>query len=125
MNRSTAMRWAFAILIALPVLPVCGFVLNAPPEIVFYIGATVFLVDVMLPIWLVAAVSAPSGSSPSVAKRIRFTIRDLLCVTTVLFGFTMFIISAFKCEAAERASRPLPVPAVVFRQFVWEQVSGL
>ena len=119
------MRWAFAILIPLPLLPVCGYVLHAPPELVFYIGAIVFLVDVMLPIWLVAAVSMPPASSPPVAKRVRFTIRDLLCLTTVLFGFTMFMASAFKCEAAERASRPNPLSDGAVRHFVWEQVSGL
>jgi hypothetical protein len=34
MKRSTASRGAFAILVGLPLLPVCGFVLNGPPEIV-------------------------------------------------------------------------------------------
>jgi hypothetical protein len=69
---------------------------------------------------MLAAHSKPSDGSPPVVKRSRFTIRDLLCLTTVLFGMTMFFVSAFKCEAAERASRPSPVPTVVFRQFVWE-----
>jgi hypothetical protein len=125
MNPSTASRWAFAILIALPVLLVCGFVLNAPPEIVFYIGVIVSLVDLMLPIWLVAVSTMPPSGSLPITKRFRFTIRDLLSLTTFLFGFTVFMISAFKCAAAEESSRPNPLPAIAFRQFVWDQEAGL
>jgi hypothetical protein len=125
MTRSTASRCAFAILIALPLLPVCGFMLDGSPEVVFYIGATSFIIGELLLVWLLAASSMPPAGSPPVAKRFRFTIRDLLCLTIFVFGMTMFIVSAFKCEAAERASRPDPLPAVAFRQFVWEQESGL
>jgi hypothetical protein len=126
MKRSTASRCAFAILIALPLPPVCGFVLNGSPEVVFFIGAASLVIGELLLIALFAASSSmPLAGSPPVAKRFRFTIRDLLCLTTVLFGMTMFLVSAFKCEAAERANRPNPLPAVVFRQFVWEQESGL
>jgi len=124
-KRSTASRCAFAILIALPLLPVCGFLLNGSPNVVFCIGATAFIIGVLLLVWLSAASSIPLAGSPPVAKRFRFTIRDLLCLTTVVFGMTMFIVSGFKCEAAERSSRPDPLPAVVFRQFVWELESGL
>ena len=125
MKRSTTSRFAFAFVGAMPLLPVCGFVLNVSPAVVFSIGATVFFIDVLLLVWLLAAISAPvTGSSPA-AKRFRFTIRDLLCLTVFSFGMTIFIVSAFKCEAAERLSRPGPLPAAVFRQFVWEQASGL
>ena len=122
---STASRCAFAILIVLPLLPVCGFVLDGSPEVVFYIGATSFIIGVLLLVWLLAASSKPLAGSPSLAKLFRFTIRDLLCLTFFVFGMTMFIVSAFKCEAAERASRPGPLPAALFRQFVWEQEAGL
>ena len=125
MKRSTAMCWAFAIFGAVLILPVCGFVLNCQPEIVFYFGVTAFTISVMGPIWLRTARSMPPAGSPPVAKRLYFTIRDLLCLTTVLFGITMFTVSAFRCEAAERASRPGPVSAVVFRRFVWELECGL
>ena len=40
MKRSTASRGAFAILVALPLLPVCGIVLGGPPAMVFFMGAT-------------------------------------------------------------------------------------
>jgi hypothetical protein len=125
MQLSTASRCAFAILLPLPLPPVCGFVLNGSPEMVFYMGATSFVIGVVLLVLLFAAVSKPPAGSPPVAKRFRFSIGDLLCLTTVLFGMTMFMVSAFKCAAAEEASRPDPLPAVVFRQFVWEQESGL
>jgi hypothetical protein len=126
MKTSTARRCAFAILATAPLLPLCGFVLNGSPEVVYlYWGGTAFLIGVMLPIWLFAASTTPLAGSPPVTKRFRFTIRDLLCFTTVLFGMTMYFVSAFKCEAAERASRPGPLPAVVFRQFVWELECGL
>ena len=125
MERSTASRCGFAILVAAPLLPVCGFVLNGSPEVVFYLGATSFFIGVLLPIWLLAVSSMPLAGSPPVAKRIQFTIRDLLCLTAVLVGMTMFFASAFKCEAAERAIRPNPLPAAMFRQFVWELESGL
>jgi hypothetical protein len=65
-------------------------------------------------------------SRPPVADtRFRFTIRDLLCITTVLSGVTVFFVCGFKCEAAERSSRRGPLPAVEFRQFLWELESGL
>ena len=124
MKRSTASRGAFAILVALPLLPVCGIVLNGPPAMVFFMGAMSFISGVMLLVCLFAISSIPLAGSPPVAKRFRFTIRDLLCLTIVLFGMTLFFVSAFRCEAAERASRPGPVPAVVIRQFVWELECG-
>ncbi|MEK6261616.1 MAG: hypothetical protein AABP62_23705 [Planctomycetota bacterium] len=125
MRRSTANRGAFGILVALPLLPVCGFVLNGPPAMVFFIAAASFILGVMLLVWLLAASSTPLADSPPVAQRFRFTIRDWLCLATIVFGITMFLVSGFQCEAAERASRPNPLPAVVFRQFVWELESGL
>jgi hypothetical protein len=125
MKRSTAMRWAFAIFIALPLLPLCGFALNGPPVMVFFTGAISFILGVMLPVLLVAVSNMPPAGSPPVARRFHFTIRDLLCLTIFVFGTTMFIFSAFKCEAAERASRPNPLPVVAFRRFVWEQEAGL
>ena len=125
MKRSTASRGAFAMLVALPLLPLCGIVLNGPPAMVFFMGATSFILGVLLLVWLLAASSMPPAGSPPVAKRFRFTIRDLLCLTTVLFGMTMFIVSAFKCEAAERASRPGPLPAALYWQFAWELEAGL
>jgi hypothetical protein len=125
MKRSTASRCAFAILVAAMLLPVCGYLLNGSPEMVFYMGATAFMIGIVGPPFLLAAHFKPLEGSPPVVKRFRFTIRDLLCLTTVLFGMTMFFVSSFKCEAAERASRPNPVPTVVFRQFVWELEAGL
>jgi hypothetical protein len=125
MNLPTARRCAFSTLLGLPLLPLCGFLVNGPPDVVFAIGATVFVIDVMLLAWLTAVSNVPSAGSPPVAKPFRFTIRDLLCLTLFLFGLTMFIISAFRCEAAERASRPGPLPVLAFRQFVWEQQAGL
>jgi type IV secretory pathway TrbD component len=112
-------------LIALPLLPVCGFVLNGSPAAVFCLGAIAFIIGVLLLVWLCAASPLPLAGPLPATERFRFTIRDLLCLTTVLFGMTMFIVSAFECEAAERASRPDPLPAVVFRHFVWELESGL
>lgn len=120
-----AVRAFLIVWLTLPLLPLCGFVLNGLPEVVFYLGATAFIIGVLLPVWMVGTVSMPPAGSPPIAKRFHFTIRDLLCLTTVLFGMTMFFVSAFKCEAAERASRPVPLPAVAFRQFIWEQESGL
>jgi hypothetical protein len=35
-----------AILAALPLLPVCGYVLGAAPEVVFFMGATSFVVGI-------------------------------------------------------------------------------
>jgi hypothetical protein len=125
MNRSAANGGAFAILVALPLLPVGGFVLDGSPKVVFFIGATAFMIGVLLLVWLSATSFIPLAGSPPAAKRFRFTIRDLLCLTTVLFGMTVFMVSGFKCEAAERASRPAPLPADAFRQFVWELESGL
>jgi hypothetical protein len=125
MKLFTAIRCAFAVLTALPLLPVCGYVFNGSPQVVFFMGATAFFIGVLLLAWLSAAGSMPLAPSPPAARRFRFTIRDLLCLTTVLFGMTVFIISAFRCEAAERSSRPNPLPAVAFRQFVWELEAGL
>jgi hypothetical protein len=125
MNPLIVSRYAFAILLALPILPFCGYLLNAPPATVFFIGATVFIIDVVLLVSLLAIRSAPPPGSPPVVKPFRFTIRDLLCLTLFLFGITVFIISAFRCAAAEEASRPNPLPAAMFRHFVWEQESGL
>src|SRR5262245_37341843 len=119
MTPSTACRWPLAFLVPLPLLPVFGFVFDAPPELVFSMGATSFIIIVLLPIWLYALSNMPPAGSPPVAKRFHFTIRGLLCLTTVLFGMTLFFVSAFRCESAERASRPNPVPVAVFRQFVW------
>ena len=114
-----------AILAALPLLPVCGFVLNGSPEAVFFMGATGFVLGVLLFVSLLPLRSLPPAGSPPVAQRFHFTIRDLLCLTIFVLGITVFIVSAFECEAAERASRPDPLPAALFRQFVWEQESGL
>ena len=125
MNPLIVSRYAFAILLALPILPFCGYLLNAPPATVFFIGATVFIIDVVLLASLLALRSLPPAGSPPVVKPFRFTIRDLLCLTLFLFGITVFVISAFRCEAAERASQPNPLSAAIFRHFVWEQESGL
>jgi hypothetical protein len=125
MKRSTASRGAFAIFVALPLLPVGGIVVNAPPEVVFFMGATSFIGCVLLFVGLLTLSSLPPESSPPVAKRFHFTIRDLICLTTVVFGMTVFMISAFRCEAAERASRPGPLPAALYRQFAWELEAGL
>jgi hypothetical protein len=123
MKRSTASRGAFAILVGLPLLPICGIVVNGPPAMVFFMGATAFILGALLLVWMLAARSMrPAGSPP---KRFRFTIRDLLCLTTVLFGMTVFMVSGFKCEAAERASRPGPLPGVLYRQFACELEAGL
>jgi hypothetical protein len=120
-----ASRGAFAILVVLPLLPVCGIVLDGPPAMVFFMGAMSFICDVGLLVSLFAISSIPPAGSPPLAKRFRFGIRDLLCLTTVLFGITMFMVSAFRCEAEERASRPGPLPAVLYRQFAWELEAGL
>jgi hypothetical protein len=125
MKRSTASRGAFAILIALPLLPACGIVLHVPPALVFFLGAISFMCGVGLLVSLFAISSIPPVGSPPVAKRFHFGIRDLLCLTTVLFGITMFMVSGFRCEAAERASRPGPLPAALYRQFAWELEAGL
>jgi len=61
MKRSTASRGAFAILVALPLLPVCGIVLNSPPVVVFSIGGTAFVSGVLLLVWLLAAFSLLAG----------------------------------------------------------------
>jgi hypothetical protein len=123
MKRSTVSHGALAVLVLLPLLPVCGFVLNAAPEVVFFIGAIAFLFALLLLIFTAGAMAL--ADPPPVAKRFHFTIRHLLYLTAVLFGMTMFILSGFKCEAAERASRPNPLPAVAYRQFVWEMEAGL
>jgi hypothetical protein len=125
MKRSNAIRWALAILVALPLLPVCGFVLNGPPVVVFFMGAAAFVMGVVLLVLLFATISTPPDGSPPVAKRFRFTIRDLLCLTTVLLGMTMFVVSGLRCSAAEEASRPNPLPAVAYRQYAWEMEAGL
>jgi hypothetical protein len=125
MNSSTLSRYAFGMFVALPLLPLCGFVLHAAPEVVFYMGAASFFLGVLLLVWLLAARSLPPAGSAPVARPFRFTIRGLLCLTTVLFGMLVFMVSGFKCEAAERASRPGPLPAGAFRQFVWEMETGL
>jgi hypothetical protein len=121
--RLTTIRCAFATLVALPLLPLVAYLLANPPQVVFFAGAAAFVVGVMMLTWLWAARSKSLASPP--AARLRFTIRDLLCLTTVLFGMLVFIISGFKCEAAERSSRPAPLPDAVFRQFVWELEAGL
>lgn len=112
-------------LVALPLLPVGGIVLHAAPVVVFSIGGTAFVALVLLLVWLLASSSMPPAGSPPVGSRFRFTIRDLLCLTTVVFGMTVFILSGFRCEAAERASRPGPLPAASYRQFAWELEAGL
>jgi|SRR6266481_831518 len=45
MKRSTASRGAFAILVALPLLPVCGIVLHGEPAMVFFMGAMSFILE--------------------------------------------------------------------------------
>jgi hypothetical protein len=125
MKRSTAGRLAYATLIALPLLPAIALALNASPMAMFFTAAMAFIVGVLLLIRLFAASSAQFAGSPPVVEPFRFTIRDLLCLTTVLFGVLMFMMAGFRCEAAEIASRPDPLPAIEFRQFVWELESGL
>jgi hypothetical protein len=125
MKRSTASRGAFAVLVGLPLLPLGGIVANAPPAAVFFTGAISFICGEMLLVGLLAARSMPTAGSPPEARRFRFTIRDLLCLTAVLFGMTVFMVSGFRCEAAERASRPGPLPAALYRQFAWELEAGL
>lgn len=82
---------------------------------VFFIGATSFIIGEMLLVCLVAVSNMPPAGTQPIAKRFSFTIRDLLGLSIFVFGMTMFIVSAFNCEAAEKASRPDPLPAVVFR----------
>jgi len=125
MKRSTAGRGAFATLVALPLLPVCGIVLHGPPAMVFFMGAMSFICGVGLLVSLFAISSIPPAGSPPVAKRFHFGIRDLLCLTAVLFGITIMMVSGFRCEAAEKASRPGPLPAAAYRQFAWELEAGL
>ena len=125
MNRLTASRCAFATLLALPLLPLGGFVLNGSPAVVFFMGAAAFIVGVLLLVSLLAAASLPPAGSPPVAKRFHFTIRDLLCLTIFVFGITVFMASGFECEPAERSSRPGPLPVIAFRHFVWEMECGL
>jgi hypothetical protein len=125
MKRSFLSRSAFAILVALPLLPVGGIVLNAPPVVVFSLGATAFFIGVLLIVALLGARTMPPADSPPAVMRFRFTIRDLLCLTTVVFGMTVFVIAGFRCEAAERASRPGSLPAAAYRQFAWELEAGL
>jgi hypothetical protein len=120
-----ASRWAFAVFFGLPLLPLCGFVLNGSPEVVFFLGAASFLIGVLLAVVLAACLSVPKADSPPVAPRFHFTIRDLLCLTIFVLGMTVFMAAGFRCEAAERASRPDPLPTVAFRQFVWQMESGL
>jgi len=50
-------------LVALPLLPVCGIVLNGSPVVVFFIGANAFIVGVLLLVWLLAARCRPVGAS--------------------------------------------------------------
>jgi hypothetical protein len=125
MRRSTAGRYAFAILVALPFLPVCAFVLNGAPVVVFSIGAACFVIGVLLLVGMFAITSVPKVCSPPEIKPLRFTIGDLICLTTFLAGITIFLVSGFNCEAAERASRPAPLPAVVLTHYFWEMESGL
>src|SRR5438067_1158683 len=68
MNSSTASRGAFAILVALPLLPVCGLVLHGEPAMVFFIGATSFICGVLLLVWLFVASCMPVAGSLPVAK---------------------------------------------------------
>lgn len=82
MRRLTASRSAFAVLIGLPLLPICGIVLGASPLVVFSIGATSFCIGVLVLVWLFSVSSLPLAGPPAIAKRFRFTIRDLLCLTT-------------------------------------------
>jgi hypothetical protein len=142
LNRSTARRRAIATLIGLPLIPLCGFAMGAPPDMVFGLGAIAFFFSALGLVGLVAAVSIvpvrprslggshPLGGSPPFAvsqpvMRFHFTIRHLVCLMIFVFGMTIFIVSAFRCEAAERAIRPKRLPTSAMRQFVWEQESGL
>jgi chromate transport protein ChrA len=122
MNRPIAICGVFALLLA---LPLCAYLIDSSPQVVFFSGAAAFVVGVLALTWFKAGRSASRSPSPPAARRFHFTIRDLLCLTTVLFGMTVFIISGFRCEAAERSSRPEPLPAATFRQFVWELEAGL
>ncbi len=124
MKRSTAIRLVFASLVALPLLPVCAFMLNGAPVVVFFIGAAAFVINVLLLVWLFA-VSLPLAGAPPAACRLRFTIGDWLCLTTFLFGILLFLVSGLQCSSAEEASRPNPLPAVELRHFFWEMESGL
>jgi hypothetical protein len=54
MKRSIASRGAFAILAALPLLPVCGIMVDGPPVVVFFSGGISFISGVMLLVWLLA-----------------------------------------------------------------------
>jgi hypothetical protein len=123
MVRVLAVRLAGAILLALPLLPICGFALNGSPRVVFFIGAFALFVAVQLLLMLSAIRSAPLPGAPP--KPVRFTIRGLLCLTTVVCGATVFMASGFRCEAAERAMLPAPLPAATFRQFFWQLEAGL
>ena len=124
MTRSTAIRCASATLVALPLLPICAFVLGGPPVVVFAIGAAAFVINVLLLVWLTAVHSKPPASPPA-AIRLRFTILDLLCLTTFLFGILIFLVSGLECSSAEEASRPDPLPAAVATHYFWEMESGL
>jgi hypothetical protein len=125
MRTFAASRSAFAILLGLPLLPLCGFVLNGSPAAVFFLGAASFFTGVLLAVLISALLSAPPAGKLPAAPRFHFTIRDLLCLTIFVLGMTVFMAASFRCEAAERASRPNPLPALAFRQFVWEMESGL
>jgi hypothetical protein len=125
MERSSVIRCAFAILVALPFLPICAFMLNGAPVVVFSIGAACFVLGVLLLVGLFAITSSPAACSVAEIKPFRFTIGDLFCLTTFLAGVTIFLVSGFNCDAAERAAAPAPLPAVVFGHYFWEMESGL
>src|SRR4051812_17912194 len=109
MRHSVADGSVFAILVALLLLPIVAFFFNGAPDVVFLIGATSFVFVVVLLLWLFAGASMPIAGSSPVVKPFRFTIGDLLCLTTSIAGITIFLLSGFNCEAAERASRPAPL----------------
>src|SRR5688500_14566039 len=106
MKRSFLSRSAFAILVALPLLPVGGIVLNAPPVVVFSLGATAFFIAVLLIVALLRARAVPPAGSAPAAVRFRFPGRDLLCLTAHVLGMAAVVLARLRGGAAERASRP-------------------
>jgi hypothetical protein len=125
MKLPTATYCAFAFLVLMPLLPVVALMLNGQPAVVFFTGAAVFFINLLLIIFMAAYAHMPLADAPPVVSGFQFTIRGVLCLSAFLIGIAAFMISGFQCEAAERANRPNPLPASVLLRFVWEMEFGL